>query len=944
MTHHDMNEPENATGPLVGRERELAAVSALLDGAADRGGALLVRGRAGTGRSSLLAGAQAAARSRRMKVLTFSGTRLEAALPFAGLHQIVQPLAGGVGRLPAPQRDAVLTAFGMVPGSCPSPLFAALGTLELLASAAAGDPLALLVDDAQWLDPATSEVLGLVARRLEPTRLVLVAATRTGYRTPLTEAGLAELDLRPLEPAAARILLDASAGPLTSAEREQVLAEAEGNPLALVELSDALKAGSADCGRVLPTLPALTSRLQRAFAARDHELPTVTRTLLLMAAASDGDDVGEVLAAGAAAGVPGACAEALGPAALADLIQVTGSVFRFPHLLMRSAIYFDASVPERHAAHAALAGILASQPERAAWHAAATVTQPDETVAGEMERAARRALGGGGAVAALAGAERAAVLTPDPALRGGRLLRAAELARDVGRDQTARRLMTQARPLPLAPADDIRLRWLDQETSPRRPTDAAALRGLTDLAAQASNDGDHHLALSILDTAALQCLEAGHGDDLRQVVVAAVEAMPGPSDSPQSLSVLALTDPDGHGQVILEEAARLRQPAGQQTAQAGDLVAAGVAATLAGDPETGGSLLASAVPALRAEGRLRLLARALVVQAWGAIYCSDWSTAVPAAEEGARLAQETERPLFAAMGLCAQLTLAGLQGDQAAGRSLTLRAERQAAPGHGGYGRTAVQAARGLSALGEGRYDEAYEHLLNALTRSEPGCHYAQRCWAIADLAEAAVHSGHRERAGAYLSRLARAAERTPAPFPQASLAYARLMLVSDDEAEQLFEEAINRGLASWPFFRARAQLAYGAWLRRQRRITESRRPLRAACEVLDALGAGPWATRARQELRAAGEADLAARTTEGGGLLSPQERQIAEMAASGMSNREIGQQLYLSYRTVAAHLYRIFPKLGITSRFQLPQALRTASCAEGSPPEAERPPAAVGD
>jgi DNA-binding CsgD family transcriptional regulator len=896
-----MNEPETAAGPLVGRERELAAVCALLDGTAERGGALLVRGRAGVGRSSLLAAAQAAASSRRLKTLTVTGTRLEAALPFAGLHQIIQPLISEVSNLPAPQRDAVLTAFGMVPGSCPSPLFVALGTLELLTFAAAGDPLALLVDDAQWLDPATSEVLGLVARRLEPTRLVLVAAARTGYRTPLIDAGLAELDVPPLEPAAARLLLDASAGPLTGAEREQILAEAEGNPLALVELSAALRAGGADYGRVLPMLPALTPRLRQAFAAGDHELPAVARTLLLIAAASDGDDLGEVVAAGAAAGVPGAGAEALAPAASADLIQITGSAFRFPHLLMRSAVYNEAPVSERHAAHAALAGILASQPERAAWHAAATVTRPDETVAREMERAASRALGRGGIIAALAAAERAAALTPDPALRGRRLLRAAELAWDMGRGQAARRLMAQARRLRLRPADHTRLMWLDQETSSGRPCDAAALRRLAELADQAREDGDGDLAVSIVDTAARQCLEAGHGEDLRQVVVAAIEAMPALS-RPRSLPALAVADPDGHGRVIIKEASRLLQPAAQDTADAGDLLAAGVAATIAGDPETGASLLASAMPSLRAQGRLRLLARALVGQAWGSIYRGDWSAAIPAAQEGVRLAQETEQPVLVTMGRCAQLTLAALRGDPAAGRSPTLR---------------------GLSALGEGRYDEAYEHLLNTLTRGEPAGHYARRCWAIADLAEAAVHSHHREQAAAYLSELARAGERTPAPFLRASLAYARLMLAGDDEAEELFEAATSVELASWPFFRARAQLAYGAWLRRQRRITESRRPLRAACEVLDALGAGPWARRARQELRAAGEADLTARTAEGGGVLSPQERQIAEMAATGMSNREIGQQLYLSHRTVAAHLYRIFPKLGITSRFQMPQALR---------------------
>jgi DNA-binding CsgD family transcriptional regulator len=920
-----MNEPGNALGSLFGRERELAAVRELLDGAASRGAALLVRGGAGMGRSSLLAAVAAAASSRRMKTLAVTGTRLEAGLPFAGLHQLVQPFMAGIGGLPAPQRDAVLTAFGMSPGTDPNLLFVALGTLQLLASAAAGDPLVLLADDAQWLDVATSEVLAIIARRLEPTPLVLVAAARAGYHTPLTCAGLAELDLHPLAPCAARTLLDASAGPLTSAEREQVLADAEGNPLALIELSGPLRAGRAARGGMLPTLPALTSRLEQAFATRDHELPAAASTLLLIAAASDDDDLTEVLAAGAAAGLRHACADALAPAAAADLIHITGSVFRFPHLLARSAIYYEAALPDRHAAHAALAGVLAGQPERAAWHAAATVTRPDETVAGEMELAARRALRTGGVVAALAATERAVTLTADPALRGGRLLRAAELARDAGRIEAARRLMAQARPLRLRSTDRTRLAWLDQATDPGGPNDAASLRRLTGLAGQASQDRDHDLALSILDTAALACLEAGHDEDTRQLVIAAIEAIPALSGSPQPLAALAVADPDGQGALIIAAVSGLRQGAGHDLTDADDVLAAGVAATIAGDPETGASFLASAITPLRAQGRLRLLARGLVVQAWGAACRSDWNAAIPAAEEGIRLARETEQPVFVTMGLCAQLTLAALRADVDAARSLMLRAERQLAPGQGGYALAAVQASRGLSALGAGRYEEAYEHLRRTFIPGDLACHYLQRGWAIADLAEAATRSGHREQACAHVSEVARAAERTPSPFLHASLAYARLMLVSDDEAEQRFEAAANVELACWPFLRARAQLAYGAWLRRQRRITESRRPLRAACAAFDALGAGPWAERARQELRAAGKADLGARPGEGG-VLSPQERQIAEMAASGMSNREIGQHLYLSHRTVATHLYRIFPKLGITSRFQMPQALRALS------------------
>jgi DNA-binding CsgD family transcriptional regulator/tetratricopeptide (TPR) repeat protein len=917
-----MNEPGN----LFGRERELAAVGELLDGAASRGAALLVRGRPGAGRSSLLAAVAAAASSRRIKTVAVTGTRLEAGLPFAGLHQLVQPFMDGIDDLPAPQRDAVLTAFGMSPGTDPNLLFVALGGLQLLASAAAGDPLVLLADDAQWLDVASSEVLAIIAQRLEPTALVLIAAARAGYHTPLTRAGLAELDLPPLAPGAARTLLEASAGPLASAEREQVLADAGGNPLALVELSGTfVSVGRAACTGTLPTLPALTSRLEQAFTTCDHELPAVTRTLLLIAAASDGDDLTEVLAAGAAAGLRHASAEALVPAAAADLIHITGSVFRFPHLLARSAVYYEAALPDRHAAHAALAGVLADQPERAAWHAAATVTDPDETAATEMELAARRALSAGGVVAALAATERAVTLTADPARRGGRLLRAAELSHDVGRIEAARRLMAQARPLRLGSTDRTRLAWLDQVTSPGGPNDAASLRRLTGLAGQASQDRDHDLALSILDTAALACLEAGHDENTRQLVVAAIEATPALSGRPQRLAALAVADPDGQGASIIAAVSGLRQSAGRDLTDADDVLAAGVAATIAGDPETGAAFLAGAITPLRAQGRLRLLAGGLVVQAWGATCRSDWDVAIPAAAEGIRLAQETEQPVFVTMGLCSQLTLAALRADVDAARSLMRHAERQLAPGQGGYALAVMQTAGGLSALGAGRYEEAYEQLRHIFTPGDPACHYLQRGWAIADLAEAATHSGHREQARAYVSDVARTAGRTPSPFLRAGLAYARLMLVSDEEAEQRFESAANVELACWPFLRARAELGYGAWLRRQRRITESRRPLRAACAAFEALGADPWAGRARQELRAAGEAAFGARLGEGG-VLSPQELQIAEMAASGMSNREIGQHLYLSHRTVATHLYRIFPKLGITSRFQMPQALRALS------------------
>ncbi|HXW45872.1 MAG TPA: AAA family ATPase [Streptosporangiaceae bacterium] len=914
--------PEDVSESLFGRAHELAVIRELLGAVPGSGAALLVRGRPGVGRSRLIRAASITASSRQIKVQTVTATRQEAGLPFAGLHQVVQPLIGGIGTLPAPQRDAVLTAFGMSPGADPNLLFVALGTLALLTRAADGARLALLVDDAQWLDAASSEVLAIIARRLESTPVILIAAARTGYETPLTCAGIRELAVPPLASAAAHMLLDALDTPLNGAEREQILANSDGNPLALVELSDTVHPDGGGSSGTLPTLPALTPRLVQAFGPGDHALPQLTRTLLVIAAACESDSLEEVLAAAAVVGAPNATGEALEPAAAADLIEISGPAYRFAHLLSRSAVYYGASYPDRKAAHAALAAILSREPERAAWHAAATVTAPDETAAAEMDRAARRALRTGGVVAALAITERAVTLSADPALRGGRLLRAAELAWEGGHLEAARRFLAQARPLGLNSCDRTRLMWLHHETGAIGPDGPPAIKGLVELAGQAAKDGDHHLALSILDTAALRCANASQDQQLRQLVVTAARAMRALSSSPRSLSALALADPDGHGEMIGRELGRLSLRAESDAASPDDLLAAGVAATFAGDPATGASFLAKVIAPLRAQGRLRLLARALILQAWNATCRSDWTAVAPAAEEGIRLARETEQPMFVTMGRCSQLMVAALRGNTDAARSLIQQIQEEAARRYPGYWPAAIHAARGLSALSDGMYEEAYEYLQEALSPEKVSCHYLQSAWAIADLAEAAAFSNRRAEGRACVDAAAPTAEPSPSPLLRAALTYARLMLARDDEAEHLLEDAVRTDLAAWPFLRARALLAYGAWLRRQRRITESRKPLREALWMFDSLEARPWAHRTRQELRAAGGADVAVVPGKIR-VLSAQELQIAEMAASGMTNRQIGQQLYLSHRTVATHLYRIYPKLGINSRFQMPRALR---------------------
>ncbi len=331
---------------------------------------------------------------------------------------------------------------------------------------------------------------------------------------------------------------------------------------------------------------------------------------------------------------------------------------------------------------------------------------------------------------------------------------------------------------------------------------------------------------------------------------------------------------------------------------------------------------------LRAQGRLGHLARLLTLQAWAAIYLADWDLAVPAAEEASQLAAETREPLWAASAHVVKAMLAALRGEREVVDAHAAAAEQVVSPIGARFLLAIAQLARGLAALGVGRHDDAYQHLGRVFDPADPAYHPFIRTWAIADLAEAAAHSGHRDAARVVLQELEPLAAQTPSSWFQAGMLLARPLLADDHEAEPLYEAALAADLARWPVLRARLLLAYGAWLRRRRRVAESRAPLRSAREALDALGAVPWAERARQELRASGESSRQ-RKPRVLDQLSPQELQIAQLAAEGLSNRDIGQQLYLSHRTVSSHLYRLFPKLGITSRSELRAVLSSGTAAQ---------------
>jgi DNA-binding CsgD family transcriptional regulator len=896
---------------LFGRESEMQVLTGLLDKVHDQGGSLVISGEPGIGKSALLSAVGARARERGMLVLMTTGVQSEAQLPFAGVHQLLQPALGQVGMLAEPQRDAILAAFGLARPATSNLFLTALAALNLLAASAARVPVLVVVEDAHWLDRSTCDVLTFVARRLEFEPILLVAALRDGFESPFNDAGLPTLHLEPLAALAAAALLDRRAPGLPAEGRERVLDEAAGNPLALMELPAALT-HLGNAARLPVWLP-LSTRLERAFAARVSDLRAAARTALLVAAVNDGPLISEVLDAAALLAGGRLTVDVLDPAVAARLVDVDGTELRFRHPLIRTAIRQQASVSQRYAAHAALADILSGQPERGIWHRAASIIGPDETVACGLEAAAARAQRRGANSMAVSALQRAAALSDGPH-RAGRLLRAAELAFEMGRQDLVSGLLAEAKPLDLPLRERARMTWIQESFADGIPGDASKVRSLASVAGRASADGDNDLALKLLYGAALQCWWSDPGQEARDQVVAEAERLDVDPGDPRLLVILAFAAPIERGAAVMDRLSRLEPDTG---GEAGAARLAGNAAMAVGAFDIAARFLAASAAGLRAEGRLGLLARTLALQAWTAANLTDLGTAIPAAEEGSRLAQETNQPLVLATAQAAQALLAAVRGDQTAVAQLAAQAERVCVPIGASGVLAAVQFARGLAALSAGRPGEALEHLLRLHDPADPAYHVAIRCGTVGDLADAARHSGDPGAARVFVEQLETAARQTPSPLLHAGLRYARALLAGDADAGELFEAALQSDMTAWPFLRARVQLAYGEWLHQQRQDSASRAPLRAAKQAFDALGAIPWSERARQQLRATGETSRP-RTLEAWDQLTPQELQIAQLAAEGLSNREIGQMVYLSHRTVSSHLYRVFPKLGISSRAEL--------------------------
>jgi DNA-binding CsgD family transcriptional regulator len=901
---------ETSAVRLVGRDREQRVLADLLGALPRRGGALVLRAEPGMGKSALLAEAVAAAARRGLLVLSASGTQSETNLAFAGLHQLLRPVLGHLGDLPPRQRCALAAAFGMADGPAPELFLIALAALQLLSDAAARNPVVLAAEDAQWLDRPTADVLAFIARRVESDPVLVLAAVRDGYPGPLLAAGLRELRVAGLAGQPAQELLDARFPRIVPDVRRRVLAEAQGNPLALIELPAALGASVRDRAAVMPDRLPLTKRLEEAFAARAADLPPVTRALLLVAAADDDGELAQVMrAAGAVLGAQPAISD-LVPGVDAHLIESDGHVVRFRHPLMRSAIYQAASLADRQAAHAALADALADDPDRRAWHRAAAAAAPCPQIAAELEEAARRARGRGGVTAAAAAFERAAAFTSDPGRRGALLLRAAEAARELGHTQLVLRLLREAGSCPLTVHDRAYAMWLGDAFSEEPIGDPARVRALAETARQVAADGDTPLALGLLSAAAFRCYWSDLGDPAVSAVLDAADRAGAAPDDPLLLQIQAYAAPLERGPAVLGQLARVVPPDDPE-----ELYLLGSAACLAGDFRRSCSLLGASAARLREQGRLRVLTHALAVRAWTAVMFSDYQTAMPVAAEAARLAAETGQPLWEAGTWTAQAALAALRGERAATEALTARVEEHMLSAGAAELLSLVQYARGLLALGFAHHAEAWTHLRRLYEPGDPARDRRIQSSAIGDLAEAAAHSGHRDDAREILDQFRPLREQTP--WFRAVIGSADALLAPDDEAEARYRQVLTHDLAGWPFLRARLQLSYGEWLRRQHRSADSRPCLRAARDAFDVLGTVPWSERARRELRAAGETSRR-RDPAAIEQLTPQELQIIQLAADGLTNREIGQVLYLSHRTVESHLYRVFPKLGITSRAQL--------------------------
>ena len=886
----------------------------------------MVRGESGMGKTALLEWVVEHAGG--CHVLRAAGVQAEMELAYAGLHQLLAPALSRLDNLPLPQRDALQMAFGLRAGAAPDRFFIALAVLNLLADTAKERPLICLIDDEQWLDGTSAQALAFVARRLGLASVGLIFATRVSTEE-LT--GLPELHLQGLASVDAHALLDSAlSAPLDPGIRDRIVSETRGNPLALLELPCGVTSAELAGGFALPGVMPTPGRIEASYLRRVDAMPSATQRLLLLAAA---DPVGEPSLLWDAAARLGIDAGAAAPAIEAGLIEF-GTRVQFRHPLVRSAVYRSASLAEKQSAHTVLAEATdpGLDPDRRAWHRAQGASGPDETVAIELENSADRALARGGVAAAAAFLERAAMLTPSPGRRAARMLDAAKAKRDAGALDAALRLLVAVGNGPLDAVQTAHVDYLRGEIAFDRWHVRDAVRLLHSAAGHfegVSAESSREMRLRALDAA--MWLVGLDGPGTSSIVETTAAALAGPP-SPQ---------PPRTADVLLDAfVARFIDG----YAAAAPLINRAIEMLLAADVEAG--RLDSWLPTTRSKMRAALAAEVWDAESWYALALREtefarttgapiqlqlalnylaWTLVVRGEFGKAESVIEEDFAAAAATGNpplnFVALLVAAWRGEH--DKACELIEETAASAAAEGIGRVADFAAYARSVLdnGFGRHDDALAAVKPVFDHDHAGFGAV----VLPELAEAASRTGDLGTLAAARDWMAVRVQATPTPWALGIDSRIGALMSEGDAAEHLYRESLEHlGRAPLGVERARGHLIYGEWLRRQNRRVDARAQLRVAEEMFSAMGADGFADRARREILATGES-ARKRSSDGGATptdLTPQELQVAQLARRGLSNREIGRQLFISPRTVQYHLRKVFAKLGIRSRGELAHVL----------------------
>ena len=907
--------------PLVGRGAELDRMRAFLATARTDGGALLVTGEPGVGKTELLGAASEAASAGGTRIIRAAGVEFEAGMSFSGLNQILLPLLDALPQLPAVHRDALNVALGFGEGAPPVRLVVSNAALVLLRQAATARPLLVVIDDLPWVDRASAGVLSFVARRLEGSQVGLLGASRTGEEDFFEHAGLPELEVQRLDDVAAGQLLDTRFPDLAPTVRDRILVEAQGNPLALLELPVALSPGMRASARALPSALPLGRRLQALFGSRITELPPRTRELLLLMALDGTGDV-RVLEAGAA---PNAGFRDLALAEQARLAYLDEATHRlaFHHPLVRSAVVDLSQAEERRAAHHVLADVWADQPDRRAWHLAEAIVEPDEAVAAQLEAAAARVLARGDAVGCVKALTRSADLSPGGAERSRRLAAAAYIGAEVAGDlSNASYVLAELRrgdtevegSLQAAVAASSFLLWADGDVSTAHRLLVGAIEGR-----EGVQDARDPVLAEALNSLLMVCTYGGE-EDLWQPFE---DAMARTVGIPVTLYLNSKTFADpAHAGATALEALESAIAALAEESDPSQIIQVGTAASYVDRVEGCRDALWRVVHDARGGGAVASGIIAMIELAYDDLETGHWDEAEQLVEEAIQLC--VAHGYQALMWPCryVQAVVAAARGDDTRAKELTDELVQWTAPRGIRVGQWFAWQVRGLAALGQGDFEEAYQQ---ASMISPPGLlapHVPHALKVLLDLVEAAIRTGRGAEAAAHVAAMREANLAGLSSRLALVVGGSAAMAAPDDTALELFQAALALpGIERWQFDLARVRLAYGERLRRHRAMVEARVQLNAALETFERLRARPWVDRASAELRATGQTKPRA----GDNVLdrlTPQELEIVTLAASGLTNKQIAERLFLSHRTVGGHLHRAFPKLGVATRAALRDAL----------------------